>query len=242
MSIFIKNKYNKWYFKIIKNAKHRVKSKNTEHHHILPTSLFPKYKNLKQNPWNGVHLTFREHILVHLLLTKMVPNGTIKSNLVCTVLMMGGRDYMKGLINSRLYESVKTLHKETMRSRTGENNSNWRGGHNSEKKCPVCNETWIYHKASTCRSCYDSSGENNSMYGKKHSDYTRRLIKEKRALQENIGTYKRTDEIKEKIRQTLKETSPMIGVSKPIVTCPHCGESGGEPAMKRWHFDKCHLF
>ncbi len=24
-----------------------------------------------------------------------------------------------------------------------------------------------------------------------------------------------------------------------IATCPHCGKSGGERIMKRWHFDKC---
>ena len=29
------------------------------------------------------------------------------------------------------------------------------------------------------------------------------------------------------------------GITKPIITCPHCNKSGGEPLMKRWHFDKC---
>ena len=23
------------------------------------------------------------------------------------------------------------------------------------------------------------------------------------------------------------------------ITCPHCGITGGEGAIKRWHFDKC---
>lgn len=26
---------------------------------------------------------------------------------------------------------------------------------------------------------------------------------------------------------------------KPQVTCTHCGKQGGEPSMKRWHFDNC---
>lgn len=26
---------------------------------------------------------------------------------------------------------------------------------------------------------------------------------------------------------------------KALVICPHCGKQGGEPSMKRWHFDNC---
>lgn len=29
------------------------------------------------------------------------------------------------------------------------------------------------------------------------------------------------------------------GVPHEIVTCPHCGASGGISAMKRWHFNNC---
>lgn len=31
----------------------------------------------------------------------------------------------------------------------------------------------------------------------------------------------------------------MRGYKFKIVTCPHCGFSGGETATKRWHFEKC---
>jgi hypothetical protein len=30
-----------------------------------------------------------------------------------------------------------------------------------------------------------------------------------------------------------------LKVPKPLVVCPHCGVSGGKPAMARFHFDKC---
>lgn len=30
-----------------------------------------------------------------------------------------------------------------------------------------------------------------------------------------------------------------IGIKKNIIFCPYCNKSGGEPAMKRWHFNKC---
>jgi hypothetical protein len=29
------------------------------------------------------------------------------------------------------------------------------------------------------------------------------------------------------------------GVPKRLLTCPHCGKTGGEPQLKRWHFDLC---
>ena len=30
-----------------------------------------------------------------------------------------------------------------------------------------------------------------------------------------------------------------LGTKQIIVTCPHCGKSGGQNTMPRWHFDKC---
>lgn len=39
-----------------------------------------------------------------------------------------------------------------------------------------------------------------------------------------------------KINYQLTEKQLM---PKPIVVCPHCNKSGGKPAMKRFHFDKC---
>ena len=43
----------------------------------------------------------------------------------------------------------------------------------------------------------------------------------------------KTQEHKEKLRQRN------LGIRHKIVTCPHCGKTGGERAIKRWHFDNC---
>lgn len=56
-------------------------------------------------------------------------------------------------------------------SKKGSDNPNWRGG-SSSKICPVCDLAIIAPYASTCRSCRDTSGENNPFYGKKHVDET----------------------------------------------------------------------
>ena len=36
-----------------------------------------------------------------------------------------------------------------------------------------------------------------------------------------------------------KKSAQMRGYKHEIVTCPHCGETGGGTSMKRWHFDNC---
>jgi len=45
--------------------------------------------------------------------------------------------------------------------------------------------------------------------------------------------YKFTEERKKNISQKMR------GYKFPVITCPHCGESGGGTSMKRWHFDNC---
>ena len=42
-----------------------------------------------------------------------------------------------------------------------------------------------------------------------------------------------TDETK------LKMSNIKKGIPKRIIECPHCGKSGGEPQMCRWHFNNC---
>lgn len=82
LDVFNYNKYFFIYVNLIENAK--IKNNNLtiycEKHHILPSSIFPEYANLKENPWNYVKLTYREHFLAHWLLSKcMIQNlHTIK--------------------------------------------------------------------------------------------------------------------------------------------------------------------
>jgi len=47
----------------------------TEHHHILPSSLYPEYSNLKKNAWNGVHLTYEDHYKTHSILVEALSDN-----------------------------------------------------------------------------------------------------------------------------------------------------------------------
>ena len=50
-----------------------------------------------------------------------------------------------------------------------------------------------------------------------------------------ISQYKKTDEHKKKVSETLKGRIP------ELIECPHCKKQGGINIMKRWHFDNCKL-
>lgn len=74
---FNKSKYTIWYYRIIENAKSKSRQKNGdvyfESHHINPKAMGGSDRKS-----NKVLLTFKEHYVVHLLLTKMVDDPTFK--------------------------------------------------------------------------------------------------------------------------------------------------------------------
>jgi len=73
------------------------------------------------------------------------------------------------------------------------------------------------------------SGENNSFYGKKHSNKSRKRISDS-----NTGRSKvRTTEHNKKIGQANR------GRKHESITCPYCNKVGGGSIMKRWHFEHC---
>jgi hypothetical protein len=53
----------------------------------------------------------------------------------------------------------------------------------------------------------------------------------------HIGNKSRTGQ-KRSDEERLKQSASMTGRLQNVVTCPHCGKSGGN-SMKRWHFDNC---
>lgn len=64
--MFNKTKYTKWYFSLIENARKRKILQDYETHHIIPRSM-----GGSNEIDNLVKLSYREHFISHLLLTKM---------------------------------------------------------------------------------------------------------------------------------------------------------------------------
>jgi len=68
--MYLQNKYTRYYYNIINNAKARSIDGYSEQHHIIPKSL-----GGSNDKSNLVALTPREHFICHWLLTKMLPKS-----------------------------------------------------------------------------------------------------------------------------------------------------------------------
>lgn len=76
---------------------------------------------------------------------------------------------------------------------------------------------------------YGLRGEKSPAFGIKRSAKSKKLMSELKegVLNNRYGTH-HTEETKNKMRKP-----------KELVTCPHCGKTGGISAMYRWHMDDC---
>jgi hypothetical protein len=112
--MFIVNKYYRWYFSIISSAEGRKKPGNYEVHHILPKALFPQFKNLRNNEWNGILLTPKEHFICHLLLPRFT-EGKARWSMTKAITRMASSSHKS--ISSRVFEVYRIRHKEWMKGR-----------------------------------------------------------------------------------------------------------------------------
>lgn len=78
---------------------------STHLHHILPKApdFYPQYKSIADNPWNGVHLTHREHFIAHWMLAKAFPKSS-QSRAFYHMTNIHGKP------RSRLYEESRKYH------------------------------------------------------------------------------------------------------------------------------------
>lgn len=116
--MYLQNKYTRWYYSIIDQARSRSISGYTERHHIIPRSL-----GGTDHRDNLVDLTAREHFICHLLLTRMT-QGQARNSMLYAVKNMRHlkhqghqRDFH---VNSYLYESIRRQHSEMVSRRSRE--------------------------------------------------------------------------------------------------------------------------
>jgi len=82
-------------------------------------------------------------------------------------------------------------------------------------------------------------GERNHNFGKKASS------KSKQKMSDSHKGKLKSEEHKRKISESMKgNKNAMYGkkrrnYTQKTITCPHCGKTGGQGGMKRYHFDKC---
>ena len=63
----------------------------------------------------------------------------------------------------------------------------------------------------------------------------------KRKMSESRKGKTPTEETKKKMSEAQKNRKvyAWTGKKRAVVTCPHCGKSGGDGAMHQWHFNNC---
>ncbi len=101
--------------------------------------------------------------------------------------------------------------------------------------CPHCNKVGNFSNMKRWHfdNCPILTGL--SRVGRLHTDDTKKKIGE--AHKNKIVS----EETKEKMRKRIvsEETRNKLKKKRPIITCPHCGKSGGDSVMKQKHFNNC---
>jgi len=244
------NKYTKWYSNITNKAKNRTLSSYTESHHIKPRSM-----GGPDTPDNLVDLTPREHFICHWLLVKMT-TGKDHHKMLNALRMMRAenpnQERYTTKITARVYESIKQEYSELQSKKfTGKGNGFFGKTHTLEarekirqknlgnkltpeqhaklvantkgkKKPPITEE----HRAKLSAA---KQGENNNMYGKKHSEETRAKQREKA-----IGRKQSEETIQ-------KKADAVRGSKREKRLCPHCDQLVAVNGYARWHGSNCKL-
>lgn len=120
--------YLKRYYKFISQCKDANKNLDdcsyTEGHHFLPKALFPEFQNFKEFPWNYIRLTARQHIIAHIILSK-VYGGSQKQALYCMISGTNPKNRQEEIVFGR----YRTKYWAKLR----EEHSTWRKGKSTYK-------------------------------------------------------------------------------------------------------------
>lgn len=186
----------KRYLNFIHNFSLLTSYENTHIHHILPSSLYPEYKNLKEYYWNKSILTHRAHLIAHYMLAKALGGNMwfAYNNMNCHNVKLSSRLYEIGLKNLRTVLSI--LMKERIK-KYGHNKGMLGKKHTKETKIKI----------------------GLSCFGNKHTEETKQNLKdnyfnksndEKELINKKISTaktgFKHSEESKEKMSKSKKGT------------------------------------
>jgi hypothetical protein len=219
--MYLDNKYTRWYFNIISNAKSRnhitrkeaiLQLGYVEKHHILPQSL-----GGDNNLENLVFLTAKEHLICHLLLTKMTsgPNKEKMAAAAWKMISNISSNQQRYLIGTRTYERVK---REMSLSKKGK--STWNKGISPTHETKVLLRNRVL--------------EYNHSIGRITDDDLR--IAKSLPLGEKIPRKSRASKIPRKIGYKFTKS-----VTPNRICCIHCHKDIPVANFANSHGDKCKL-
>lgn len=166
LEIFVKNKYTVWYFQLIEKRLVELYDGTGEKHHIIPLSI-------DRSSVDTVILSFREHYIAHLLLTKAV-HPHYQHKMLFAITMMKSRVLKQCRFNSKLFASLKEKanHHRSL---------NLKGRVISEQtreKLSTANKGRKMPDEFRSKRSINSSGQNNPMFGRYHSEESKQKMRE----------------------------------------------------------------
>lgn len=237
--------YQKVYDSIIDSAKRSDRNKGGdeyyESHHIIPSCM-----GGPDNKENLVLLTGREHFICHWLLYKANPSN-YKLAKAFGMMMLSPQGNIR---SSRYFDKCRKAFSEAqalMYENMSVEERRMKFGHGkggrhirTEEHIRILKEMdRSYLKTEEYRENMSiaTAGEKNGMYGKKHTEESKRKMSDCRIPEEmSKKTKTHWDSLSEEQRK--ERTKNMSGPRKEQ-TCPHCGKTGRGGNMKRYHFDNC---
>ncbi|MCG7944958.1 MAG: HNH endonuclease [Candidatus Thiodiazotropha taylori] len=211
--MWLNNKYTKWYFEVIENAKKRNQELMYEKHHIVPKSLGGS--NKKENL---VKLTPREHFICHMLLVKMTKGeNKVKMSYALHMLLHVENAYQKRYkVNSYLYENLKNnIRIDMIAANRKENNPFYGKKHSAKTRAELSKLRRERIEAGSSEGNFGPlSEEKRKKVSKGVSKYFAALSKEERS----------------KKYSTSKDK---------FVECEHCNRTFSPSNYAQWHGDKC---
>lgn len=227
--MYLQNKYTRWYYQIISQAKARRIDTNvyTENHHIIPKSL-----GGNNSDSNLVILTAREHFICHWLLTKMVSNTKHQYqmwNAFSCMLYRITKDQKRYKITPRIFENIKKEGAKIKSLKFLGNKNPMFGREHSEKtkhKMKISQKNRIRVYSEETRQKFKNGnkkiGPNLKLRGENNANY-------------KPGT-------REKMKETFLAKYGFDSPTKVPYKCEHCGKTGiGIGNYNRWHADNCKL-
>jgi hypothetical protein len=212
--MFLSNKYTKWYYSIIQNAKLRTTDEYTEKHHIIPKSL-----NGDNSKSNLVKLTAREHFICHMLLVRMTES---KEKVKMSYALWRLCNSKKYDINSHTYQTLRENHSKFI----------------SEQKTGVKRKPFTEQARKNMSEAHKGLKMNFSPEGIE----ARRLGSLKLKGRPSWIKGKKNPYNEETLKKMSENFSRrMKGVPKKKTLCKHCGNLFAPNMINRFHNDNCKL-
>ena len=247
------NKYEKWYISITQNAKTRLLEGYSERHHIIPRSLggTDNIDNLvdltarehfichwlltkmytgqdKHKMLNALRMLRAENLNQKRYKTKIT--ARVYANLKEEYAILQSKKFAginNPMYGEKFYRSEEGKKRQREAVLGGRNGSKQLTAREKISRSKIGKKRNPFSKAWRAKLSDSGRGENNSMYGKKHSEETR--------AKQSVKAIGR----KQSIETIQKKADAIRGSKREKKLCPHCSQLISVNTYPRWHGDNC---